>query len=435
MKHTIDRYPASFVVAALAMLTPSGAAAQYDGNSGAVDQVVQGMYGASTRDQHALERRQAAEQRQADNKEFYDKWDRINQQAMQRAIIRAGQKKAALAACRKTAAGCTGRFTPGAGHPGVAYIARELGKTPQEQLTIRELSTNYLATYNKVGSYLRLPANDLAGPMAYAFLTAMRVYKGESPAVSPALTQIVVGQAREMIANNGGIALMNSAQRHEHAEALAINGAYLASEFEEARRLNDAPRLTRAKRLAGQVVEQIVGARPEALAITNKGVVATGVNAPATGERVGVTLNAATTTAFVWNNADIVDQNNMASVNQFNQLLRQRGGVPNDLAWGMAGSIAILLGLGEGVQFSNRQLAGTAETARRLMLEAGISGANRDRQQAYEKLVAIAMRHLSEEQRFGPGTSSTSARYALGDILKPFYRQDFSMTPDGLVKR
>jgi hypothetical protein len=423
--------------------------AQYDGNSGAVDAAVMGMYGAANRDQTALRNRQDAETRDADNRAFWGSWDSFNQRAMQRAIINANQKKAALAACRRTAQGCTGRFTPGAGNPGAAMIARELGKSPQEQARINALAVRHLATYRQVATHLGLPTNDIAGPMAYAFLTAMQVNTGQSPGITRPLTQIVVGQARQMIANNGGIALLDNAKRQEHAEALAINGAYLATEFTEAQRTNDAPRMARTKQLAAQVVRAITGVEPAALAVTSKGVVETGVKSAAgSGGTVAPVLNAASSTRFAPNGGAPLDRQNAGLINQFNQLLRQRGGDPNDLGWGMAGSFAILYFIAQGVEVNNRQLAGTARFASQLFLSSndGARSTDSDRQQIYERMAVDAMGAYEEFQRaqssgdtyirnIHTNGARERARNSLRVALLPYSLSDFDLMPDGLVLR
>jgi hypothetical protein len=443
------RSPTICFGAALAMLASTGAAAQYGGNDGAVDQAQLGMYGAAQRDQTALQNRQDAETRAADNKAFYDSWDSFNQRAMQRAIMREREQKAALAACRRSAVGCTGQFAPAAGNPGVTFLSRELGKTPQEQAQVRALAAGYLGTYRQINGGLGLPANDIAGPMAYAFLISMRVHRGEAPTISRSLAQFVLGQARAMISNNGSIALLDNSNRQERAETLAINGVYLAAEFVDARRTNDVPRMNRAKKLAADVVRAITGVEPAAFAIKGNTVVATGVQSQAgttTGDPV---LNAARTTRFTWDPAATVNRNNSGLVNQFNQLVRQRGGDSSDLGWGAAGSIAIFYYLAQGVEMNNRQIAGTARTASQLFLESneGARSTERDRQQAYERMAAEAMSLLAQIQsaqssgydQFSQGNiirgAKESARNSLRAYLSPYSLSDFDLTPDGLVKR
>ena len=409
--------------------------------------------GIAAREESSRMDRQFAEHfRQVDNQNFFDGWANVGMANLQRI----GMANAALAACRKAAGGCNSRFVapPGA-HPGPAFIAGKLAKSPAEKQELAATAARALQNYGAYAARLGLPQQDMAGPMAFSLLVAMDVYHGKTPAISPALAQRVVAQARPLLANNGSIALASNAERLRSYEVNAIIGVYLYGEFVEGQRAGDGSRLARAKGLAAQQVKALTGLAPEQIAVTAGGIVQTGAKAPTVKSNGlelpsgGYVAHAATTTRFA-GSGGALNPANAAALSQFNQLMQQRGGDTNDLAWASAGYFAVNYAILRGTELTQRQLAGAAQLARQRILQtdAGAQLDDRSRQQAYERFAVDSVKALSEFSDYVPGgrysqdqyTASQGikfhrdlARRRLEDMVAPASLNDLSMTPDGPV--
>ena len=258
--------------------------------------------------------RHQAEMREMQRQNWVDGWFQTSRAVM----WEEANKRRALELCRKAPGGCHSRFTVEAGAPtGPALLAASFGGSAEAKQQATATATALLATYGQVAGALRLPRNDVAAPMAYCFLTAMLIYNATEPSLAAPLAQKVLTQTRSQLANDGGMALTNDTKRRERYEVLGIVGVYLNAEFRAATREQDAPRLTRLRRLAGAVVRELSAVAPEQLRVTATGVVASGAPAPAgTGRSPTVVLNATTTTRFAFDSGAMLnprDRANLAS--------------------------------------------------------------------------------------------------------------------------
>ena len=183
----------------------------------------------------------------------------------------------ALNACRKAPGGCHGRFTPNAAiHAGPGLIAQSMGKTPAEKQQLTQLGNGLLANYGQTAGRLGLARNDIAAPMAYAFVNAMIVYNGAIPNPSPPMLASVSAQARQLLANDGNIAMMNNASRQARYEQLAIIGMYFDAEMRAAKTAGDGPRQVRLRRQAAGLIHDLTGQQPEQFTLTANGVLVNG---------------------------------------------------------------------------------------------------------------------------------------------------------------
>ncbi len=405
--------------------------------------------------------RHQAEAREMARQDWQESWFRTNTAA----IWEDQNKRRALALCRRSAEGCHSRFTVGAGTPtGPAALATSMNGSTEVKAQLTVTATALLETYGQVATTLGLPRNDVAAPMAYCFLTAMLIHGGQPPALTRGLTQKVLQQTRAKLANDGGMALTNNAGRRERYELLGIVGVYLNSELRAATKEGDEPRLTRLRRLAGSVVTSLAGVAPEQLIVTDAGVVPSGkpvaVATPgAGGPAPTVVLNPTSTTRFAFDPAAVVNPRDRANLAEFDRLVRANAGDVHDLAWGATTAFGIYYFLLRDVRLTPRQLRGTSELARRLLLESDAVAAStdRDRQQAYEKIASNAMEllvsyRLNERERARNNNDPSSpvnnayllnqtadgirksAASSIEALLNPFSLRDFNLTVDGLVK-
>ena len=381
----------------------------------------------------------------------------------------------ALNTCRKASGGCHGRFTPNpAVHAGPGLIAQSMGKTPAEVQQFTQVANALLNNYGQTAGRLALARNDIAASMAYAFVNAVIVYNGAVPNPSPAMLAKVTDQARQILSNDGNIAMMDNAHRQARYEQLAIIGTYLDAEMRAAKAAGDAPRQVRLRAQAAGLVRDLTGAQPERFTLTANGVVVNGAegrpSAPSgTAPHLANTPAAAkgstglpipnSTTSFTYDPGAVINPQDLANLAAFDQIVRSRGGNPHDLAWGAVTSFAISYFILRDVQMTDRQIKGTVVLARRLLLESDAGGAlsDRDKQQAYERLSSRAMESLNswrynQRERANNNNDPRSelnngyainqvtqaqrqhAQSSIESLLSPYKLADFNMTPDGLVK-
>jgi hypothetical protein len=417
------------------------------------------QYGNSAADE--LYYRHQAETREMARQDWVASWARTNNAVMWEEF----NKRKALEHCRKAPGGCHSRFSTRAGAPtGPGVLAASMTGSPEMKQQLTVTAAALLDTYRQVAITLGLPRNEVAAPMAYCFLTAMLIYNGQTPALTPRLLQRVTQQTRTQLANDGGMALTNDAGRRERSELLGIVGVYLNSEFRAATQASDAPRLTRLRRLAGSVVTGLAGVAPEQLTVTDAGVIASGRAAPPAttgGDAPGpaAVLNPTTTTRFAFDSGAMLNPRDWVNLVEFDRIVRTNGGDVRDLAWGATTAFGIYYFLLRDVRLTPRQLRGTSALARRLLLESDAVAASteRDRQQAYEKMASNAMQTLNsyrqnEKERAANNNNRlstvnnayalnqvadairTSAASSIDALLSPASLRDFNMTADGLVK-
>jgi hypothetical protein len=145
----------------------------------------------------------------------------------------------------------------------------------------------------------------------------------------------------------------------------------------------------------------------------------------------------------------------LTKVVQFDQLVRSRGGDPNDVAWGAAVAFAAYFYIARDVQMTNRQIGGTVALARAQLAEAAATASDQQKREAYNQIAAPAMqmlnlysaaqRNQASDSRFGDSMGRQDAARTVGQLhkdalssisllLNPYRLEDFEMTPDGLVK-
>jgi hypothetical protein len=380
-------------------------------------------------------------------------WNQTNAAALRNGA----NQNAALVACRKAPGGCNGRFTPGAIHSGPGAIATLLGKSDVERQQIIAQATGFLGSYGRYSARLGLPRNDLASSSTLCLLTAVNVFRGEVPNISPAAAARVLTQAQRVISNNGSIASMGNAARQQQYEVLAINAAYLDSEFRTAQAAGDQQRVARVRQLAGAIIKDITGTAPEKVRLTATGISLDGVGSAA--PRPGVAQNSVQhssdpggyvggSTRFAFDPAAVITPRNGSRVAAFDQLVRSKGGDPRDVAWGAAVAFATYYQVDRELMLTNRQIIGTVTLARAHLLAQAEGATNRDKQQLYENIASQAMefieglRDIESQRPLGDAhalnnrtrAARTHAHSSIEYLLQPYRLADFNMTPDGMVK-
>ena len=378
----------------------------------------------------------------------------------------------ALTRCRQTAAGCHSRFAGNPGsHPGVTSIASLLGRTPAEKQQLATQAGTLLAAYWPVATRLGLARNEVAASMGYCFASAMSVWRGQVPVLSPQPLAKVVAQTRQLLSSNGSMAAADDAERQKRYERYAIIGVYLNTEFRAASEAGDQARIASVRKMAGEMVQDIAGVAPGQLTLARDGTVTVSgktVPAPATVARpvagrparavpqpAQVPTASGGATRFSAGQPQLGDRAMLAKVAQFDQLVRSRGGDPNDVAWGAAVAFAIYFYVGRDVQMTNRQIAGTVALARTQLAEAAATASDQQKREAYNQYAAPAMqmlnlysdaqRNQASVSRFGESMGRQDAARMVGQLhkdalssisllLNPYRLEDFEMTPDGLVK-
>jgi hypothetical protein len=140
-----------------------------------------------------------------------------------------------------------------------------------------------------------------------------------------------------------------------------------------------------------------------------------------------------------------------AGVAAFDNIVRARGGIPGDPAWGMVTALSINMLIAKNVRMTDRQVRGSLAAARKLLRSPGNAATGRTYGSFAAQAVQIqnSMRKAfqtgdecsANDRADGQSSCNTipklrsMAAIAIDAMLHPHTLFEFELTPDGLVKR